>query len=247
MRDNSDVMAEHSLALSEFRLEREATLMPGQYNERLHSSHKGWRGSKPKSDNRKTRKGNVNSVTVRYNNDNNSSKFDRESPKNQFIQNAQTAKQYDYRMKTPTSFYSDQNLVYRSSHNKLHEDMKFIIENAYANKESEDGFTVKTPPQNMQIRDLVNTLDEWDSKEAIREKKYTVLPSINPTGKTDNGVISCSIGASSSFSVNNQLDFFRDKIEQDADFFVDYRVNTSKVKPTPRQQPLPPIKPTHSS
>lgn len=142
---------------------------------------------------------------------------------------------------------NEKELISTSSHIELNGDMKFMLDNAYANYHSEGGLSVRTPPRNLQIKDLMIPLDDWGSKEhgMIREKKYTVLPSIHSTPTPDGqGSVfnTARDSVSTTVSINNQLDFFRDKIEQEADFFADFRVNTSKVKVTPRQDPLPPIK-----
>ncbi|KAH3886543.1 uncharacterized protein LOC127842806 [Dreissena polymorpha] len=129
---------------------------------------------------------------------------------------------------------------------ELNDDMKFMLDCQYGyNRSEEEDSRVKTPPENMHIKDIMSSLEDWGgSKETIREKKYTVLPSINKTVRSDTGSSRSrySAGQASNLSMNNQLDFSRDKIEEDADFFADFRVNTSNIKPTPRQDPLPPIK-----
>jgi len=135
-------------------------------------------------------------------------------------------------------------LVSTSSHIELNGEMKLMLENEY--QLLEGGRSVKTPPRNMQIKDLIVPLDDWGSKDAtIREKKFAVLPSIHSTPTSDRAekeLNTARTSISSTVSINNQLDFFRDKIEQEADFFADFRVNTSNVKVTPRQDILPPIK-----
>ncbi|WAR01382.1 hypothetical protein MAR_007940 [Mya arenaria] len=136
-------------------------------------------------------------------------------------------------------------LASTSSHIELNGDVKFMFDSVYYNQEPEGGFSIKTPPQNMQMKDIMSSLDDWGKeKDVIREKKYAVLPSIHKSsssGTYRNNSPTSVGGLSSTVSVNNQLDFSRDRMEDDADFFADFRVNTSNIKPTPRQDPLPPI------
>ena len=130
-----------------------------------------------------------------------------------------------------------------SAHIELTGEVKFMFDSAYQNMEQAASFGARTPPKHMQIKDLVRSLDDWGSNDTIQEKKYAVLPSIHRNSQPENYSSGRhSTGNSSNVSINNQLDFYRDKIEEDADFFADFRVNTSTVKPTPRQDPLPPIK-----
>lgn len=92
-------------------------------------------------------------------------------------------------------------------------------------------------PVNLNLRDIMEPLDEWSRVQSgIRERKYPVLPKIGKMKKES--------GKKQNYDmVNyNQLDYTREKMENEADFFSDYRINTSRVKETPRQNPLPPIR-----
>ena len=66
----------------------------------------------------------------------------------------------------------------------------------------------------------------------IAQKKYPVLPSI---GKAlEESKPEEDEEEDEEDPTLNQLDYTREKMETEADFFADYRVNTSVVKPTPR-------------
>ncbi|XP_033748064.1 uncharacterized protein LOC117333051 [Pecten maximus] len=93
-------------------------------------------------------------------------------------------------------------------------------------------------PVNLNLRDIIEPLDEWSRVQSgIRERKYPVLPKIGKM-KKESGHDKQNFDM-----VNyNQLDYTREKMENEADFFSDYRINTSRVKETPRQNPLPPIR-----
>lgn len=232
-------MAESPVDLSEFHQEKEFILTPGQCCGHLHSSHTRCRSCKTKTGNRKS-KDNINPVRVTQMNINKNSQFDRESNDENCVQNTQT-KPNDYEVKSLKHANDEKELIHKSSLITLHGEMMFMEEIECTNQKGE--ITVKTPPRNVQIRDLFCTTETWESGDVIREKKYTVLPSINHSGKTeDKHAISNTTGISYSISLSNQLDLFRDKTEQNAELFADYHVNTSKVKATPRQKPLPPIK-----
>ncbi|KAK3589798.1 hypothetical protein CHS0354_015801 [Potamilus streckersoni] len=113
------------------------------------------------------------------------------------------------------------------------------IENLFDNQAS----NIITP-KDLNFHDLMEPLERLASPHhVILERKYPVLPSIGQKVPTIDGSDSQSFRS----STLNQLDYTRDKIEQDADFFADYRLNTSIVKVTPRQNPLPPIKSSNTS
>lgn len=268
MRESAETMAENVLVPPSFKLEREVTLMPNEFRERLSAKHKNRKSSAEMSAARISRSSKHSTSKLRYSMENSYTSYhatDSEgsgSPQTEahYVKTMTAPRQLQDSMTSPhNSFLRDKHktlvehhygadheeLQSTSSHLELTGDVKFMLDNAYANIESDGGFSVRTPPQNMQIRDLIIPLDDWNNnKETIREKKYTVLPSIRnkrSTSSEETENIALSNRSSSGYSVNNQLDFFRDKIEEDADFFADFRVNTTKVAPTPRQDPLPPI------
>ena len=84
--------------------------------------------------------------------------------------------------------------------------------------------------------------DDSDQTQDIKQRKYPVLPSIGRAfdDQQSQGDVS------DDDPTINQLDYTREKMETEADFFADYRVNTSVVKPTPRTAPLPPIGQTYT-
>ncbi|XP_021361437.1 uncharacterized protein LOC110455575 [Mizuhopecten yessoensis] len=96
-------------------------------------------------------------------------------------------------------------------------------------------------PVNLNLRDIIEPLEEWSRVQSgIQERKYPVLPKI---GKKKNKSKESGRDNKQFEMVNyNQLDYTREKMENEADFFSDYRINTSCVKETPRQNPLPPIR-----
>lgn len=112
-----------------------------------------------------------------------------------------------------------------------------------------DTFTVDSPgdsprsrnlaaptPINLNFQDLVQPLEDYSQvQKNITERKYPILPSINKSFEGGPEVLRRE-------STCNQLDYTREKMENEADFFSEYRVNTSLVKATPRQNPLPPIR-----
>ena len=103
-------------------------------------------------------------------------------------------------------------------------------------------------PVNVNLNEIVVPIEDFtNTQEHIKERKYPVLPSIGQRSRT---MLSSSDSESNDTNDNsstiNQLDFTREKMEVEADFFADYRINTSKVKVTPRQNPLPPIRQTSS-
>lgn len=248
-------MIESVPASTSFKLERE----PTQFHECLSAHLHSRKSSAARSTVRKqgqSSQSRQTTATLRYNNElsnMNFINFDTESdPGDASPKSAKTYVTHE-RTNTKDENFNEQEsedegveLVSTSSHIELNGGMKCMLDNAYANSAGESG--LKTPPRNLQIKDLMIPLDDWGTKDhAIREKKYTVLPSIHSTPtsdgeRTDFNTARHSISSSFSMNTGNQLDFFRDKIEQEADFFADFRVNTSKVKATPRQDPLPPIK-----
>ena len=239
MKSTTNSNNEASLPLT-FQLQREKTLMPKEFRERMSARHKTHKSSAARSSSQ-TQKSRIkvpsqNSHTGSIAMDANSS----QSHVNGFYKSPtdfdQTRFSYLY---NNNERKEDKELISSSSHIALNEDFKFMMDNAYANYEGNGMYSIKTPPSNMHIGDLMTPLEEWGSN-SIREKKYTVLPSIKSPQSDNNSSIHrrLSIGSSQ----NNQLDFTRDKIEKEADFFADFRVNTSRVKPTPRQEPLPPIR-----
>lgn len=273
MRDSAETMAENVSAPPPFKLEREVTLMPNEFRERLSAKHKSRKSSAGRSAIRQSESSKPSTGRLRYSTENTyTSNYRQDSGVNQsplasyrqdsevnqspmseakYVKSVKIFKEpHEDKISSHNTFSSDTNnnqgeLKSTSCHIELTGDVKFMLDNAYANHESEGDFTVKTPPKNMQIKDIMIPLDDWNNKDTIQEKKYTVLPSIQhkkSVSSEDSESVTFSNRNSSGFSINNQLDFFRDKIEQDADFFADFRVNTSTVKPTPRQDPLPPIK-----
>ncbi|XP_045171801.1 uncharacterized protein LOC123533899 [Mercenaria mercenaria] len=260
MRDSGETITENTRAPPPFKLEREVTLMPNEFRERMSARHKSRKSSAARSEIKVSHSSKPATGKLRYSTENsymsnNTQDFDASPSSRKETNHVKTVKipkeQQESMLSPNDSFLNDDNnnqgeLKSTSCHIALTGDIKFMLDNAYANYESEGGFTVKTPPQNMQIKDLMIPLDEWNNKDTVQEKKYTVLPSIkhktSNSSSDDTESVANSNRTSSGFSFNNQLDFFRDRIEQDADFFADFRVNTSKVKATPRQDPLPPIK-----
>ncbi|XP_062590934.1 uncharacterized protein LOC134271168 [Saccostrea cucullata] len=116
-------------------------------------------------------------------------------------------------------------------------------------------YTVPTPVSfiNNNANELVDPLQEINQVN-IKEKKYPVLPSISKKSCTprslpsetslDNELLEkCLVRE----LTKNQMDFSRERMEKEADFFADHRINTSKVKATPRTNPLPPIRPANAS
>lgn len=258
MRDSAETMAENVSAPPPFKLEREVTLMPNEFHERLSAKHKSRKSSAAMSAAHRSQSSKPSTGKFRYSKENTyTSNYRQDSGVSQspqmeahYVKTVKIMRAHESSLSPHNTFFSDSNnnqgeLKSTSSHIELTGDVKFMLDNAYTNSESEGGFTVKTPPKNMQIKDLIIPLDDWNQKETIREKKYAVLPSIQhkqSASPEDSESVTFSNRISSGYSINNQLDFFRDKIEEEADFFADFRVNTSTVKPTPRQDPLPPIK-----
>lgn len=123
-----------------------------------------------------------------------------------------------------------------SSHMPIDNNNEIIGESPYSNEHF--GAPVPTPIQ-LGIKDILNY--DMDDIQEIKQKKYPVLPSI---GKPFHDPKQEEVDDDD--PTINQLDFTREHIENEADFFADYRVNTSVVKPTPRTVPLPPIGQTYS-
>lgn len=252
-------MAEHqSMLPPSFKLERELTLMPSEFQERLSAKHRSQKSAHSTASTRaqhrqsssKSRKS-KGSLCLTTENSNLSGLYEYDYNGNpDTLHGHQSFNNMSPRignntpvsdaMDTKMEDFQSPELNSTSAHIKLNHETKFMFDNAYSNRESEGGLFVQTPPQDLHIRDLMIPLNEWGSHETIREKKYTVLPSISKSPGSDTE--SYKYTEASETLANNQLDFTRDKIEQDADFFADFRVNTSHIKPTPRQDPLPPIK-----
>ncbi|KAK3083921.1 hypothetical protein FSP39_005398 [Pinctada imbricata] len=133
-----------------------------------------------------------------------------------------------------------------TSHIPLNKNLSDLMTYECASPELPSSRVVPTPVSHtneltVPIEDFTNT------QEHIKERKYPVLPSIGQRSKT----LLSSCGSehtdiNDNSSTINQLDFTRERMEVEADFFADYRINTSKVKVTPRQNPLPPIRQTSS-
>jgi hypothetical protein len=133
---------------------------------------------------------------------------------------------------------SDDELDCYSTHLPLGNQNEMDGESPFSNERF--GAPVPTPNQ-LGIKDILS--EDGDQVQDIKQKKYPVLPSIGRTyeGSTEEDDIE-----DDDDPTLNQLDYTREKMETEADFFADYRVNTSVVKPTPRNAPLPPIGQTYS-
>lgn len=111
-------------------------------------------------------------------------------------------------------------------------------------------YTVPTPV-NANLNELVDPLQEL-TQIHIKEKKYPVLPSItksscSPRSNTSKNSLNNELTDEFTLvreTTKNQMDFSRERMEKEADFFADHRVQSKKVKITPRIHPLPPIQPT---
>lgn len=128
-----------------------------------------------------------------------------------------------------------------------------LLETSSHNCEANLTYTVPTPV-NANLNELVDPLQEL-TQIHIKEKKYPVLPSINKTSsspRSNTSKNSLNNELTDEFSLvrestKNQMDFSRERMEKEADFFADHRVQSKKVKITPRIHPLPPIQPTSDS
>ena len=126
-----------------------------------------------------------------------------------------------------------------------------LRENSTVEREVNLTYTVPTPVS-FNINELVDPLQELTQIQ-IKEKKYPVLPSIMKTScspKSNTSKTSLMDELRDEFclvreTTKNQMDFSREKMEKEADFFADHRVQSKKVKITPRINPLPPIQPTN--
>lgn len=121
-----------------------------------------------------------------------------------------------------------------TSHIPLNNETEFLGESPVTN--ARVGVPAPTPIE------LGILSDDSDHTQDIKQKKYPVLPSI---GRTFDDQQSQDEYSDEDPTIN-QLDFTRERMETEADFFADYRVNTSVVKPTPRTAPLPPIGQTYT-
>lgn len=126
-----------------------------------------------------------------------------------------------------------------SSHIPLDPEHEMLGESPYSNEHF--GAPVPTPIQ-LGIKDILG--EDKEQIQDIAQKKYPVLPSI---GKAlEESKPEDDVEEDEDDPTLNQLDYTRERMETEADFFADYRVNTSVVKPTPRNVPLPPIGQTFS-
>lgn len=107
----------------------------------------------------------------------------------------------------------------------------FLLEQYSDSDREEIGRANFSTPADLQFLDITRPLDHLTD---LHERKYAVLPSI--------GGIKNLHHDEENLMHLNQLDYTRDHIEEEADFFSDYRTNTSLVKMTPKNNPLPPIK-----
>jgi hypothetical protein len=125
-----------------------------------------------------------------------------------------------------------------------------LMEGSFHDCEMSRTYTVPTPIDR-NLTEVVDPLREF-TQVNIMEKKYYVLPSITKKSSTpystrsENSVDNESLEKSLMRELTkNQMDFSREKMEKEADFFADHRINTSTVKVTPRVNPLPPIQKTN--
>lgn len=126
-----------------------------------------------------------------------------------------------------------------------------LMQDSFHDCEASRTYTVPTPID-FNLTEVVDPLREF-TQVSIMEKKYYVLPSITKTSGTpystrsENSVDNEPLEKSLLRELTkNQMDFSREKMEKEADFFADHRINTSTVKVTPRINPLPPIQPTNN-
>ena len=252
MKDTTSAMADN-MPPPPFKLERELTLMPSEFRERLSASTRSRKSSAARSAARRSR------------NDRHSASTRVSRPSMDHV-NSRYMYGHDYdndnimynhgftnnntELDSSSRFYdANRQMVSIGEQENIYKEM----EHAYSIKTpaTNMNYSIKTPPTSMSVRDLMEPLEDWNAKGTIKEKKYAVLPSIgkrtpSPT-KTDTTLHNSNDSKLSNYSYSNQLDYGRDKMEQEADFFADFRINTSQVQATPRQNPLPPIESIKSS
>ena len=234
MKDIASAMA-NDMPPPPFKLERELTLMPNEFRERLSASTRSRKSSAARSAANRARMGrhSASRVTKPLSGQSNS----------RYTYN----NDYDFSLRHNNDynevFHGNTNeLISSSSYIDASNHMTSIGEHEHILQEMERAYSIKTPPTNMLIHDLMEPLEDWPGGDTIKEKKYTVLPSINkPTPSPTKSDVTLSSLTSTQYSVGNQLDYGRDRMEQEADFFADYRINSSVIHATPRQNPLPPI------
>ena len=219
-----------------FKLERELTLMPNEFRERLSASTRSRKSSAARSAVKRTRNERHSATGVSKPASGNSNS--RYTYKND----------YDFILRHNNDYnkgFQDESTELVSSScyiDASHHHMTSIGEHENLFNQMERAYSIKTPPTNMHIHDLMEPLDDWPGVETIKEKKYAVLPSINkqtPSPTKSDVTLSAISQSPSHCSYSNQFDYGRDRMEQEADFFADYRINSSVIHATPRQNPLP--------
>lgn len=251
MKDTTSMMA-NDMPPPPFKLERELTLMPNEFRERLSASTRSRKSSAARSAVRRSRH-ERHSAAPRVSKPPTVYGSSRHTYINDYNNIVQRSKDNMYNNNNSHDNVYNQSLQYEDTelqnsgkyYDANHKVMSFGEQETLFNT-MERAYSIKTPPTNMNIHDLTEPpLDDWNSNEVIKEKKYAVLPSIgkqtpSPT-KSDVILHNPVDSLSSHYSYSNQLDYGRSRMEQEADFFADFRVNTSVVQATPRQNPLPPI------
>ena len=239
-----------------FKLEREITLMPSEFRERLSASTRSRKSSAARS-----AASSAARSAARRRNDRHSASIRAHRQSMDYV-NSRYIYENDY---GNMPYHGHNNSIYNQhfgeDNAELNSSSRFYEgnlqmasigeqENTYRGTDHQYSptrnmsYSIKTPPTSMSIRDLMEPLEDWNAKDAIKEKKYAVLPSIGKTPspvKSDANLHNSNNSESANYSYSNQLDYGRDRMEQEADFFADFRINTSEVHATPRQNPLPPI------
>lgn len=245
MKDSTTIM-ENNMPPPPFKLERELTLMPSEFRERLSASTRSRKSSAARSAARRSRNERHSATHISKPNFENSNARYSYQNDNDFVHQHNNDNIYKQEFYDENQELNSSSRYYDASHQ-----MTSIGEQENLFEQMERAYSIKTPPINMHMRDLIEPLEDWNNVESIKEKKYPVLPSIgkqpSSPAKSDVTLNNSLSSHLSHNSYSNQLDYGRDKMEQEADFFADYRINTSLVQATPRQNPLPPIESRKSS
>lgn len=257
MKDTTSTMADN-MPPPPFKLERESTLMPSEFRERLSASTRSRKSSAARSaassvarSAARRSRNDRHSASVRVSRqsmDHVNSRFSYENDYDKMLQHSNSISYYNQHFGDNNIELNSSSRFYDANHQMAsigeQENIYRDMQDPYSFKTSPRSmnYSIKTPPTSMSIGDLMEPLEDWNTKDTIKEKKYAVLPSIgkspSPT-KTDSH--NSNNSKLSHYSYSNQLDYGRDRMEQEADFFADFRINTSEVHATPRQNPLPPI------
>ena len=264
MKDTTSTMADN-MPPPPFKLERESTLMPSEFLERLSASTRSRKSSAARSaassaarSAARRSRNDRHSASVRVSRqpmDHVNSRFTYENDYEKMLHHSNSVSYYNQHfgddnteLNSSSRFYDanlqmasigEQENIYRDTERTYPQD-PYLINTSPRNM----NYSIATPPTSMSIRDLMEPLEDWNAKDSIKEKKYAVLPSIGKTPsptKPDATSHNSNNSGLSNYSYSNQLDYGRDRMEQEADFFADFRINTSEVHATPRQNPLPPI------